>query len=173
MQPELFQPTAADAEELARVGAKSFYESHRTSAAAADIEEYIRNTYSPERIRNELSDAGNIFFVVRCNGVITGFAKIIPDFANRDIPVSPVCAMQRLYVLEEYIPYKIAQLLFDACEAKARELNQEGMWLNVWTGNPRAIRFYTRQGFTRAGETMFRITDRHSNPNFLLWKPFS
>ena len=49
---------------------------------------------------------------------------------------------------------------------------QTGIWLYTWKENPRAIRFYTRQGFRVAGGCDFPISKTHSNPNHLLWLEF-
>lgn len=170
--PQLFIPVPGDAEELATMGAQSFFESHHTSASRADIDEYIANTYTPDRFREELNDLRNVFVAAKVNGIIAGYAKLVTNASNTKIASSRPCKMERLYVLENYLPQKIGQLLFDSCVSKARELHQTGIWLNTWTGNPRAIRFYTKQGFSIAGETMFRISATHSNPNYLMWLPF-
>ena len=33
------------------------------------------------------------------------------------------------------------------------------MWLGVWEENPRAIRFYQKQGFVEFGEHIFQLGD--------------
>lgn len=163
-------PTLSDAEALAIMGAKSFFESHHTSASRADIEDYIANTYTPGRFASEIEDPNNIFRIAKICDKIAGFSKIVPDAFNSQLQKEHSCKMERLYVLEEFLSLKIGQLLFDECIKNARELNQSGIWLNVWTGNTRAIRFYMKQGFTVAGETLFRISATHSNPNYLMWR---
>ncbi len=170
MLPILSTPLPVDAESLAAMGAKSFFESHHTSASRADIDDYISNTYTRERFSSEIEDPRNVFRIAKVGDRIAGFSKIIPDAYNPQLQRERSCKMERLYVLEEFFHLKIGQLLFDECIRTATELNQSGIWLNVWTGNPRAIRFYTKQGFTIAGETMFRISAAHSNPNYLMWK---
>lgn len=169
MSPTLIVPSLADAEELALMGAKSFWESHHTSASAEDINDYISNTYTLNRFADELSDSRNVFRIAKIGERIAGFSKIIPDAENIAINADRPCKMERLYVLEEFFSMKIGQLLFDECIRTAREMNQSGIWLNVWTGNPRAIKFYAKQGFSVVGETMFRISGTHSNPNYLMW----
>lgn len=168
--PVLFSPDSSEAESLAVMGAKSFFESHHTSASPADIEDYIANTYTRERFASEIEDRRNIFRIVKVGDMIAGFSKIVPDASDPGVQSQHPCKMERLYVLEEFLHLKIGQLLFDECMKNAVELNQSGMWLNVWTGNARAIRFYTKQGFSIAGETMFRISATHSNPNYLMWR---
>lgn len=168
--PNLSIPTIADAGALAQMGAKSFRESHHTSASAENIRDYMANTYTLDQLANELSDSRNVFRVAKVGEQIAGFSKIIPDAANPAINADHTCKMERLYVLEEFFHLKIGQLLFDECIRNAHELNQSGIWLNVWTGNPRAIKFYTKQGFSVVGQSWFRISATHSNPNFLMWR---
>lgn len=172
MNLSIITPTLHDAQHLATMGAISFRESHHSSASLADIDDYISRTYTAENFAVDLANTQNIFRAVRVNEILAGYSKIVPDTMHPLIPHDRTCKMQRLYVLEEFIPLKIGQLLFDEAILTAQSLNQSGIWLNVWTGNTRAIRFYEKQGFEKTGVTEFRISATHSNPNYLMWKEF-
>jgi len=41
--------------------------------------------------------------------------------------------------------------------AHASTAGHDGLWLQVWEQNPRAIRFYAKAGFTDAGATVFLV----------------
>jgi ribosomal protein S18 acetylase RimI-like enzyme len=46
----------------------------------------------------------------------------------------------------------------------ARELEGGALWLSVWKRNPRAIAFYSKEGFTIRGDAVFRVgTDLQSD----------
>ncbi len=171
VSPIISVPKLIDAESMSELGAKSFLESHLTSATQKDLDDYIRNTYTKERFVKELEDSRNLFRIATIGERIAGYSKIVPNTSRPGITQTNSCKMERLYVLEEFIPQKIGQLLFDECLELAKAENQSGIWLNVWTGNPRAIRFYEKQGFSKVGDTMFKISATHSNPNYLLWLP--
>ena len=46
-----------------------------------------------------------------------------------------------------------------------RREKQAGVWLYVWKGNPRAVRFYQKYGFAITGSHDFPISATHANPN--------
>jgi ribosomal protein S18 acetylase RimI-like enzyme len=45
----------------------------------------------------------------------------------------------------------------DACFEKAREGDHDVMWLGVWEYNPRAQRFYEKNGFSVVGKHVFQL----------------
>lgn len=155
---------------LAGLGRQTFIESHSSSAAPEDIASYVNEKFTEEQFRSELSDKSNLFRIAFIDKKAVGYSKIIPDCTHDLLNEEKVCKMERLYVLQEYFERKIGQLLFNDSIELARQHKQKGIWLNVWTGNPRALRFYEKQGFKIKGETFFRISDKHSNPNFLMYK---
>jgi len=162
-------PSLDDADELAYVGALSFLESHQTSASPENISNYIQRTYTSEKFAADICNPQVKMLVARVEGTIAGYSKIIPECNVDGIEAAHPCKMERLYVLSQFLPLKIGQALFDENVKIAKTLAQSGMWLNVWTGNQRAIRFYHKQGFKKAGDTQFRISATHQNPNYLMW----
>lgn len=170
MNISLAIPTVQFAESLSVVAAKSFYESHRTSADIVDLKLYAEGAYTIAQFEKEFANTQNIFRAAFVNQTLAGYSKIIPNCTHEGIPEENVCKMERLYVLEEFIPLKVGQLLFDECISLAKAAQQFGIWLNVWTGNLRAIRFYQKMGFVKVGDTIFKLSERHSNPNYLMWK---
>lgn len=173
MNTVIAAPSVEDADELAYVGAISFLESHQTSASPEDISTYIRNNYTSEKFVADITNSQVRMLVARVDGKIAGYSKIIPDTIHEAIHAERSCKMERLYVLGEFLHLRIGQLLFDENVKIANTLQQSGLWLNVWTGNARAIRFYQKQGFEKAGDTYFRISATHQNPNFLMWLSLS
>ena len=45
----------------------------------------------------------------------------------------------------------------DACFARARNGQHDVMWLGVWEHNPRAQRFYEKNGFRIVGRHTFQL----------------
>lgn len=155
---------------LAGLGRQTFIESHSSSAAPEDIAAYVNEKFTEEQFQLELSDKSNLFRIALDKGNAVGYSKIIPDCSHPLLQEKSVCKMERLYVLQDYFEKKIGQILFNDSIDLAMQYKQKGIWLNVWTGNPRALRFYEKQGFIKKGETFFRISDKHNNPNFLMYK---
>ena len=169
---QIITPDISHAKIIAQLGAQSFIESHGSSASKPDIEKYVNEKFTVEQFKKELSDPAAIFRLMYSDGKPAAYSKIIPSCANPLLAEKKVCKMERLYVLKDYYDKKLGQPLFDDSVRIAKEMLQKGLWLNVWTGNPRAIRFYEKQGFKIIGETSFKISENHSNPNYWLFLEF-
>jgi ribosomal protein S18 acetylase RimI-like enzyme len=165
-------PTLKDAELLSRLAKQTFRESHGTSAAEKDILEYEAKRLGVELFRNELNDPKTIFRVAYLNDVPVGFSKASFNFPNPKIKEQTVCQLEKLYVLKEFYDQKIGQPLFDLNVELAKQAGQKGMWLYVWTENKRALRFYEKQGFKNIANTLFKISETHSNPNYWMYLEF-
>lgn len=164
--------TDEDLHLLCDVARRSFLQSHGSSAAAEDLETYVKEKFTPAQLRAELTDAKALFRLAFYGENCAGYAKLLLSSECPFSEISPLCKMDRLYVLEEYLDKKIGKALFDACVKLAKEKDQKGLWLYVWTGNKRALRFYEREGFRKIGEAGFRISPKHSNPNYILLLEF-
>lgn len=169
---QIITPDISHAEIIAKIGAQSFIESHGSSASKPDIDKYVSEKFTVEQFKKELSDTAAIFRLLYYDGMPAAYSKIIPSCANPMLSEKEVCKMERLYVLKDFYDKKLGQPLFDDSVRIAKEKGQKGIWLNVWTGNPRAIKFYEKQSFKIIGETSFKISENHSNPNYWLYLQF-
>jgi ribosomal protein S18 acetylase RimI-like enzyme len=166
----IIDPTDEMMPVLAKVAAQSFWESHGHSASVKEIEEYVADKFSPEQLMKEKQEPGAIFRMAFWNDEPAAYSKIMLNRAMRNPQAVNICKMDRLYVLEKFLDHHIGRSLMDDSLKIAREHGQKGMWLNVWIDNKRAVRFYEREGFNRAGEEGFRISATHSNPNYIMYR---
>jgi ribosomal protein S18 acetylase RimI-like enzyme len=60
--------------------------------------------------------------------------------------------------------------LMDACLKAAARMGFQTMWLGVWEKNLRAIRFYQKWGFSKAGDKQFVLGQDVQN-DFVLVRP--
>lgn len=157
---------------LARLGRQSFIESHGHSAPVADIEEYVASRYTPAVMEAELRNPANNYFLALAGDQPAGYSNLVFDAPHPDIPRQPAAKLDRIYLLQDFYGQGVGQSLFDHNRQLAQGRRQTGIWLYTWKENPRAIRFYTRQGFRVAGGCDFPISKTHSNPNHLLWLEF-
>jgi ribosomal protein S18 acetylase RimI-like enzyme len=157
-----------DAGILRELAITTFRESHGHSASAEDINEYIRTKFTVENIKSELSDEANVFHLVYVNDELAGYSKIIYDTAYENLTPANSAKLERLYVLEKFHDLKIGKQLMDFNINLIKQNAQSGVWLYVWTENHRAVRFYKNYGFQQIAETVFQISSRHANPNWIL-----
>lgn len=148
-----------DAERLAPLAIKIFNDTFAANPLNKpdDMEAYIKEAFNLEQIRNELSDAETIIFVVETDSEMIGFAKLHEH--SKEIGVSDPDPMeiQRFYIAHEYHGQGIAQKLMDECLAAARAGNYQTIWLGVWEYNHRAHKFYEKIGFEKAGTHIFQL----------------
>lgn len=121
-----------------------------------------------EACRAELMDEHNIFHAVFYNGQPAGYSKIIFDCPHPVVAVQPVTKLERLYLLNQFYDLKLGHRLLQQAVDLSQAHGEQGMWLNVWKENERAIRFYQKQGFETVGESQFVLTATHANPNWVM-----
>jgi ribosomal protein S18 acetylase RimI-like enzyme len=160
--------TPSDATLLATIGGTTLIESHGHSAPAQVMQEYVDKSFSTETCLAELMDGNNIFHAVFYNNEPAGYSKIVFDCPHPALPLQPVTKLERLYLLNQFYDLKLGhQLLQQAIDLSSAQ-GEQGMWLNVWKENERAIRFYQKQGFETVGESEFVLTPTHANPNWVM-----
>lgn len=160
--------TPADAKLLSEIGGVSLIESHGHSAPARIMQEYVDKSFSTEACFEELSDEANIFFAIYYNNEHAGYSKIVFDYPHPAVPLQPVTKLERLYLLKEFYRLQLGHHLMQQAIDLSKANGEQGMWLNVWKKNERAIRFYEKQGFETVGESEFVLTEAHANPNWVM-----
>jgi ribosomal protein S18 acetylase RimI-like enzyme len=155
---------------ITAIGKQTFLESHGHSASPADINAYINEKYTPEAIGSELSNTSNHYHILFYDNQPAGYSNIVLNSTHSNISLSPATKLDRIYILQEFFHLKLGSFLLDYNIQVAKENDQQGMWLYVWTENHRAFRFYTKNKFTIIGGYDFRISATHTNPNHLMWR---
>jgi ribosomal protein S18 acetylase RimI-like enzyme len=154
-----------DAALLVDIAKRSFIESHGHSASPEDISQYIKQKYTYEKIKEELSDPENIYHIIYHDQQPAGYSKIIFNVAQSDSNLENITKLERLYLLKEFYGLKLGLELFQFNVELSIQNSQKGMWLYVWKENRRAIDFYTSAGFVITGSHDFKLSETHSNPN--------
>jgi len=154
---------------LSRIGGQTIFESHGHSQPAPVMQAYVDEKFTEDALAAELNDPANIFHLISYNGEPAGYSKIIYNVPVPTVPYLNITKMERLYLLREFYGLKLGQALFQFNVDLSRAAAQAGMWLYVWKGNERAMKFYTKAGFEIVGDGTFRLTKDHANPN---WQMF-
>ena len=160
------------AEDVQKLAVQTFQESHGHSAGSSDIQEYMALKFTVSAFEAELNDANNLFHLLYIEEELVGYSKIILNSPYMDKTPSNSTKLERLYVLEKFHGTSIGKKLMDFNVQLAKANKQCGLWLYVWTENHRAIRFYEKYGFQKIADTVFQISVRHANPNFILFWEF-
>ena len=132
------------------------------------MQAYVDKSFSEEACAAELANNDNIFNAVYYNGQPAGYSKIVFNCPHPAVALQRVTKLERLYLLEKFHGIKLGHQLLQQAVDLSKAQGEQGMWLNVWKENSRAIRFYQKWGFENIGESQFVLTDTHANPNWVM-----
>jgi diamine N-acetyltransferase len=153
------QATVEDAQVLTDLAYTTFWDAfaHHPKNAPDDLNHYMRQAFNQEQITDELADAKNIFLIAELDGEPAGYSKIVIDYIEPGIQAERPVELSRLYSHQKHLGQGVGQSLMDACFQRARDEGRDVMWLGVWEYNPRAQRFYEKNGFRVVGSHVFQL----------------
>lgn len=158
-----------DAEPISKLGKQSFFEAHESSAPKEELEAYLNEKLSEEKLAIELQDEKNTFHLLFFENELAGYSKIIYNSPAPQLPdITDACKLERIYFSKKFYGQKLGLKLFNFNKDLCIQNNQSGMWLTVWIGNERAINFYEKIGFKTIGEIMFKV-GKIESPNLVMW----
>lgn len=147
----------ADLEDLKLIGKKTFVESFSWGNATENMQMYLDKAFADQQLLNEINDPGSAFYFARVNDIPIGYIKINSGNAQTEIRDMNGMEIERIYVLGEFQGMKVGQLLFEHVVKIAKARNLEYIWLGVWEKNPKAIKFYERNGFKQFATHVFKV----------------
>lgn len=153
--------TKADVEVLAMLGRLTWSESHgQYIEDKNEVLQYLEENFSVSKTKENLNNPSIQFYIIYANDLPAGYAKIILNKTNKNVVPQNSCQLERIFILNEFIPLKIGQQLLTFVEEQAKKLQFEAMWLTVYIKNKRAIRFYERNEFINVGELNFVVSGK-------------
>ena len=123
------------------------------------MKKYLEEGFSREKLLEELSDSHSEFYFAEMDGTVIGYLKLNTGPSQTEIRSGNALEIERIYVRKEYHGKEVGQLLYNKTLEIARQKNVDYVWLGVWEDNPRAIRFYEKNGFIAFDKHIFRLGD--------------
>lgn len=153
------QATLKDAQPLTDLSYTTFWDAfaHHPKNAPDDLAYYMRQAFTVEQITNELADPNSIFLIAEIEGELAGYSKIVIDNIEPGITAEKPVELSRLYSQQKFLGKGVGQTLMDACFQRAKQEDRDVMWLGVWEFNPRAQKFYEKNGFKVVGRHTFQL----------------
>ena len=149
--------TPSDIIELQNIGKLTFAETFSSENSETNMKEYLENGFSTEKLTAELTDQNAEFYFAELDGKTIGYLKVNVGESQTEIKDKNALEIERIYVLKEFHGKKVGQILYDKAIELAKEKNVEYVWLGVWEQNPRAIRFYEKNGFKAFDKHVFKL----------------
>lgn len=155
MNVEIRYATPEDASMIAGLSRKTFYDTFAAQNTAEDMEKFMNEQFSHERLAQEVTNPDNIFIVAEIMDEPVGYARMREGDPPPELNGLPAIEIARIYAVQSGIGKGIGTALMKKCIDIAFETGRRVIWLGVWEKNERAIQFYTKWGFEKFGEHDF------------------
>ena len=149
--------TIEDLAELRALSSRTFFETFAAQNTAEDMEVYLENAFSEEKLRAELLEPGSTFYFFLVDSEIAGYLKLNESEAQTDIHSPDSLEIERIYLDKRFQGKGLGNCLMDKALEIARQRGKRSLWLGVWEKNTRALAFYQKNGFCKSGEHNFVI----------------
>ena len=149
--------TLNDLDQLQQIGRQTFFETFSAENTEEDINKYLKEGFSIEKLANELNDKNAEFYFAELDSKIIGYLKLNSGPSQTELKDDKALEIERIYVLKEFHGNKVGQLLYEKAIEIARQTNADYVWLGVWEKNPRAINFYKKNGFVEFDKHIFKL----------------
>lgn len=156
---EIKKVTIADIEQLQKISRETFSETFSSSNSEENMKQYLEVGFSTEKLTGELSNLDSEFYFADFEDKTIGYMKINFGPSQTELKDEKALEIERIYVLQEFHGKKVGQLLYDKAIEIAIQKSSEYVWLGVWEENPRAIRFYKKNGFVEFDKHIFKLGD--------------
>jgi ribosomal protein S18 acetylase RimI-like enzyme len=160
-----------DAQALARLGERLWRETYTGLIPEANLELHLAKTFGFAPQAAELADPTCRMLVIEVEDSLQGYALLrvcSPESAKTLLPFARPLEVARFYVDRTLHGSGAAHMLMEAVLSHALRAGHDGVWLQVWEQNPRAIRFYAKVGFMDAGEATYRIGEQVDRDRLLV-----
>ena len=148
-----------DIEKVKYISEKTFYETFSEDNTEENMENYLKENFSYDKMTSEISNTYSKFYIVESNDEVVAYMKINFDKAQTEEGYDNTIEVQRIYVLEDFKGKRIGKALIQKAIEIGKESNVDYLWLGVWEHNIKAIGFYEKLGFKKFDTHIFKLGD--------------
>ncbi|UOU97512.1 GNAT family N-acetyltransferase [Chryseobacterium daecheongense] len=153
------QANINDLETIQLIGRQTFKETFAASNTVEEMEKYLTESFSTEKVKTELTNPESLFFIAWEEDNPVGYLKVNSGNAQTELQDKTSLEIERIYVKSSHHGKKVGQLLYDQALETAKALQKAYIWLGVWEENLKAIQFYKKNGFVEFDKHIFRLGD--------------
>ena len=151
--------TLNDLKALQSISKQTFTETFASSNSKENMEKYLDEALSLEKLTEELNNPNSLFYFIEDNNTPIGYLKLNMGASQTELYDNTALEIERIYVTQAYQGKKVGQQLYEKAIQVAKEKGVEYIWLGVWEENHKAIQFYTKNGFTAFDKHNFTLGD--------------
>jgi diamine N-acetyltransferase len=163
-------PEIAEAAQVATLARDTFVETFGHLYSAENLALFIAQVYQPDFIAAEMQNPKLRYLIAEMDGDMIGLCKVGYSVTlDYDPGDRNVVELKQLYLHQSAHGTGVGQALMDWAIKQAEAAGADEMLLSVYSDNPRAQRFYVRNGFNKIADTFFMVGN-HRDPEFLFMK---
>lgn len=149
--------TTKDLGTVQLIGRETFFETFADSNTEEDMKKYLEDSFNDNQLTVELSNPDSLFYIAWEDESPVGYLKLNMGNAQTEMQDEMALEIERIYVKTSHHGKKIGQLLYEKALEVAKQQHNSYLWLGVWEKNPRAIRFYEKNGFKAFDKHIFKM----------------
>lgn len=151
--------TEQDWEQLLNISYQTFDETFRPDNTSKNMEAYLSEAFTEEKIKNELNNPESEFHFIYFDDELAGYLKVNTGSAQTEQMGDESLEIERIYVLKIFQKQGIGKQLYNKALTIAKQYNLSKVWLGVWEHNQNAIEFYKKMGFKHISDHSFFMGD--------------
>ena len=144
---------------LQSIGRQTFMETFADGNTEENMRKYLEEGFSIEKLTSALNDKNAAFYLAENTENVVAYLKLNFGGSQTELKDEKAVEIERIYVLKEFHGQNVGQMLYEKAIQVAKDHNSDYIWLGVWEENPRAIRFYEKNGFVAFDKHIFRLGD--------------
>jgi len=157
-----------DAARLSLLGRATFLESYAHLLPVEDILEHAEHQHAPGKYAGWLANPACRCWIAEApGGAPVGYLVATPPELPIAAPDPRDVEIRRIYLLYRFQGLGVGRWLMEEALSYAAQTACSRVLLGVYSRNERALAFYERLGFTRAGTREFRV-GAHDYHDFIL-----
>ncbi|MCC9138910.1 GNAT family N-acetyltransferase [Pontibacter silvestris] len=154
---ELRRVTVNELDQLQRIGRQTFSETFSSGNSEENMKNYLEEGFSTEKLGAELANKNSEFYFALLENKVIGYLKVNFGQSQTEIKDDNTLEIERIYVLKEFHGKKVGQILYEKAMEVSKHKGVDYVWLGVWEENPRALRFYEKNGFVEFDRHIFKL----------------
>ena len=154
---EISKVTINDLDQLQKISRQTFFETYSALNTEENMTKYLQENFSIKNLSIELKNENSEQYFAVLEGKVIGYLKLNFGIAQTELKNNKSIEIERIYVLKDFHGKNIGQQLYEKAINIARDKNADYIWLGVWVENPRAIRFYKKNGFIEFDKHIFKL----------------
>ncbi len=154
---DIVRVTIDDIDSLQKIGRQTFSETFSSGNTEENMEKYLNEEFTSEKLTTELNDKNSEFYFAILNKNVIGYLKLNFGQSQTELKDNKALEIERIYVPKEFHGKNVGQILYEKAMQIARRINADYVWLGVWEKNPRAINFYKKNGFVEFDKHIFKL----------------